>query len=151
VYVVIEAPNDYSAACFRQYGMNTDSSGRYSAMYKPFHLIGLELNMSILGAALAGRPTGSCRGFVADTVATAKQDLDEGTVLDGEGGYTVYGSLVSAADSLEKAALPIGLAQDVKLLKPVKAGEIIGYDQVTLDMTDPVVSFRRDMENSNQA
>jgi predicted homoserine dehydrogenase-like protein len=47
VYVVIEAPNEYSAGCFRQYGMNTDSSGRYSAMYKPFHLIGLELNIVV--------------------------------------------------------------------------------------------------------
>ena len=58
VYVVIEAPNDYTAACFRQYGMNTDESGRYSAMYKPFHLIGLELNISILAAALLNKPTG---------------------------------------------------------------------------------------------
>ena len=54
VYVVLEAPNDYAAACFKQYGMNTDASGRYSAMYKPFHLIGLELNLSILSAALLG-------------------------------------------------------------------------------------------------
>ena len=43
VYVVVKAPTDYAAACFPQDGMNTDSSGQYSAMYKPFHLIGLEL------------------------------------------------------------------------------------------------------------
>ena len=59
VYVVLEAPNDYAAACFRQYGLTTDPSGRYAAMYKPFHLIGLELSISVLNAALRGEPTGS--------------------------------------------------------------------------------------------
>src|SRR5437899_9503197 len=52
VYVVLEAPNDYAADCFKQYGLKTDTSGRYAAMYKPYHLIGLELNISILSAAL---------------------------------------------------------------------------------------------------
>ena len=32
VYVVIEAPNDYAASCFKQYGLKTDESGRYAAM-----------------------------------------------------------------------------------------------------------------------
>ena len=41
VYVVVEAPNDYAASCFKQYGLKTDDSGRYAAMYKPYHLIGL--------------------------------------------------------------------------------------------------------------
>src|ERR1700732_3607394 len=50
VYVVLEAPNDYAADCFKQYGLKTDASGRYAAMYKPYHLIGLELNISILSA-----------------------------------------------------------------------------------------------------
>ena len=58
VYVVLEAPNDYAADCFRQYGLKTDASGRYAAMYKPYHLIGLELNISILSAALRNEPTG---------------------------------------------------------------------------------------------
>ena len=65
-YVVVKAPNDYAAACFQQYGMNTDSSGQYSAMYKPFHLIGLELNISFLSAALCGQPTGTTQQFTGD-------------------------------------------------------------------------------------
>ena len=91
VYVVLEAPNDYTAACFRQYGMNTDETGRYSAMYKPFHLIGLELNISILSAALLGKATGSTKTFTGDVVATAKRQLKAGEILDGEGGYTAWG------------------------------------------------------------
>ena len=146
VYVVIEAPNDYAAACFRQYGMNTDASGRYSAMYKPFHLIGLELNVSILSAALLGRPTGATRGFDGDVAATAKRDLAPGERLDGEGGYTVYGQLLPARAALDRATLPIGLAQGVVLRNPVKAGESIAWSDVRVDETADAVRARRAME-----
>ena len=101
VYVVLEAPNDYAADCFRQYGLKTDASGRYAAMYKPYHLIGLELNISVLSAALRGEPTGQPHGFRGDVAAVAKRDLRAGEMLDGEGGYTVWGKLVPAAASLE--------------------------------------------------
>ena len=146
VYVVIEAPNDYSAACFRQYGMNTDASGRYSAMYKPFHLIGLELNVSILSAALLGRSTGVARGFEGDAVATAKRDLAAGERLDGEGGYTVYGTLLPARASRARAALPIGLAHDAVLLRPVRAGGIVAWPDVRMDEATEAVRARRTME-----
>ena len=61
VYVLFEAPNDYTARCFKEYGVVTDATGRISAPYRPFHLIGLELNISILSAALRGEATGVLR------------------------------------------------------------------------------------------
>ena len=146
VYVVIEAPNDYAAACFRQYGMNTDASGRYSAMYKPFHLIGLELNVSILSAALLGTPTGATQGFAGDVAATAKRDLAAGERLDGEGGFTVYGKLLPAATSLAQGTLPIGLAHGVTLKNPVPAGHCVGWADVDIDATIEAVKARREME-----
>ncbi len=146
VYVVIEAPNDYSAGCFRQYGMNTDETGRYSAMYKPFHLIGLELNVSILSAALLNKATGSTQDFNADVVTTAKRDLKAGERLDGEGGFTVWGKLYSARDSLAMGALPIGLANDVTLKRDIKTNEVIAMQDVTLDETDDAVRMRRQMK-----
>ena len=146
VYVVIEAPNDYTASCFRQYGMNTDATGRYSAMYKPFHLIGLELNVSILSAGLLGRPTGATRNFAGDAVATAKRDLAAGETLDGEGGFTVYGKLLPARTSLERGALPIGLAHGVTLRRAVGAGEIVGWNDVECDPTLEAVVVRLEME-----
>ena len=119
VYVVIEALSDYAAACFAQYGMKTDASGRYAAMYKPYHLIGMELNVSILNAALRGEPTGATRDFRGDAVAHAKRDLKPGEMLDGEGGYTVWGKLVPASASVQSNMLPIGLAHGVKLTRAV--------------------------------
>jgi len=133
VYCVFEAPNDYSAACFRQYGMNTDDSGRYSAMFKPFHLIGLELNISILYAELHGQPTGAPVGFNADVVAVAKRDLKVDEILDGEGGYTVWGRIMPADASIAAQALPIGLACEAKLTAPIKRGQLITLKDIDTD------------------
>ena len=146
VYVVIEAPNPYAAACFRQYGMNTDATGRYSAMYKPFHLIGLELNVSILSAALLGKPTGSTLSFEGDVVATAKRDLSAGETLDGEGGFTVYGKLLPAKKSLALGGLPIGLAHGVRLAASVATGQPLTWSDVEIDATYDAVKIRREME-----
>src|SRR5216683_5056000 len=96
VYAVLKAPNDYARACFKEYGLKTDASGWYAAMYKPYHLIGLELGISVLSAALRGEPTGQPHGFRGDAVAVAKRSLRAGEMLDGEGGYTVWGKLVPA-------------------------------------------------------
>jgi predicted homoserine dehydrogenase-like protein len=149
VYCVFEAPNQYSADCFAQYGMNTDQSGRYLAMFKPFHLIGLELNISILSAALRGQPTGSPVTFNADVVAVAKRDLAAGEILDGEGGYTVWGKLMPAADSLAKNALPIGLASDVKLIRAVKQGEVVRVNDVEADQSQQSWVVRGEMVRSS--
>jgi predicted homoserine dehydrogenase-like protein len=146
VYVVVEAPNDYAAACFRQYGLKTDPSGRYAAMYKPYHLIGLELNVSILSAALRREPTGQPREFRGDAVAVAKRGLAAGEMLDGEGGYTVWGRLMPAASSLAAGALPIGLAHHVRMLRPVAAGAVLRWDDVE-PMAGDAVAIRRQMES----
>ncbi|MES2752720.1 MAG: Gfo/Idh/MocA family oxidoreductase [Pseudomonadota bacterium] len=147
VYVVLEAPNDYAADCFRQYGLKTDASGRYAAMYKPYHLIGLELNISVLSAALRNEPTGQPHGFRSDVVAVAKKNLRAGEMLDGEGGYTVWGKLMRAADSLKSGALPIGLAHRVKLTKDVAHGAVVHWSDVEIDTRDEAVAFRRTMES----
>jgi len=146
VYVVLEAPNDYAAACFRQYGLPVDASGRYAAMYKPFHLIGLELSVSVLSAALRGEPTGSSRFFRGDAVAVAKRDLAAGEVLDGEGGYTVWGRLMPAAKSVAAKALPIGLAHGVKMARAVKAGAVVTQDDIGVLPDTAALRLRRETE-----
>lgn len=145
VYVVVEAPNDYTAGCFDQYGMKPDSTGRFAALYRPYHLIGLELGISVLSAALRGEPTGSTAAFRGDAVAVAKRDLKAGDVLDGEGGYTVWGKLWPAAKSLAHRALPIGLAAGVPLTRSIKAGEIVRWSNVTIG-DNQAVSLRREAE-----
>jgi predicted homoserine dehydrogenase-like protein len=146
VYVVLEAPNDYAADCFRQYGLKTDASGRYAAMYKPYHLIGLELNISILSAALRNEPTGQPQGFRGDVAAVAKRALRAGEMLDGEGGYTVWGKLMPAQTSLAARALPIGLAHHLKLKRDVAHGAVVSWDDVEVDASNDTIKTRRAME-----
>jgi len=148
VYAVFEAPNDYAKACFSQYGLKTDKSGRYSAMYRPYHLIGLELGISVLSAALRNEPTGRTRGFVSDVVSVAKRDLKAGEVLDGEGGFTVWGKAQPAAKSLQFGALPIGLAHGVTVTRPIKEGEVVRWQDVLADAESQAVTTRRTMEKT---
>ena len=146
VYVTFAAGGDYVRRCFDEYGLVTDESGEYAAMYKPFHLIGLELGISVASAALRREPTGVADDFRADTVAIAKRDLAAGETLDGEGGYTVYGRLAPAAESLRVAALPIGLAHGVKCLRPKRAGEVLSWNDVAAPEASEAVQVRREME-----
>jgi Predicted homoserine dehydrogenase len=146
VYVTFAADSDYVRRCFKEYGLVTDPGGNYSSLYKPYHLIGLELGISVASAGLRGEPTGAAQSWQADVVATAKRDLPPGTVLDGEGGYTVYGRLMPAADSLAAGCLPLGLAHKVKLKRRIAAGETIGWADVDYDADLPAVRLRREME-----
>ncbi len=148
VYVVIEAPTPYAAACFAQYGLRTDDSGRYAAMYKPYHLLGLELNVSVLSAALRGEATGAPTGWRADVVAVAKRDLRPGEVLDGEGGYTVHGRLMPAGDSLVLGGLPLGLAHGVELVSDVAAGQPVRWVDVALKEERAAHRLRRELEEA---
>ena len=146
VYTVFEAPSDYTVTSFTEYGIRTDSSGRYAAMYKPFHLIGLELGISVASAALRGEATGTPEGFRGDAVATAKRHLKAGELLDGEGGFTVFGTLMPAAASLAMDALPIGLANGVTIKRDIACDEIIRWFDVDIDLTEQAVKIRKEME-----
>jgi predicted homoserine dehydrogenase-like protein len=148
VYVVFAGGSDYVERCFREYGLVTDPSGRYSALYKPYHLIGLELGISVASVGLRREPTGVPLAFHADVVATAKRDLKAGELLDGEGGFTVFGRLLPAAESLRLGGLPLGLAHRVKLKQPVAAGQAVRWADVELDETQQAVRIRREMERT---
>ena len=147
-YVVIEAAGDYARQCFREYHMLQDRSGRYASLYRPTHMIGMELGVSIASAAIRGEPTGCPTGFHADVAATAKRQLKAGETLDGEGGHCVWGRQMSAADSLALGALPLGLAADVTMRHDVDAGAILTYDDVLIDASDSAVTARRQMESA---
>ena len=146
VYVTFRAATDYVARCFSEYGLVTDDSGYYAALYRPFHLIGLELGVSVASAALRGEATGAPTNFRADVVATAKRDLRAGEELDGEGGYAVYGRLMPAEDSMVSGALPLGLAHGVSLRNAVGKGQVVKWSDVSIDEGGETVRLRREME-----
>jgi len=145
-YVVFEGESEYARRCFSEYHLLPDQSGRYAALYRPIHMIGLELGISVASAALRGEPTGAPVAFHSDVVATAKRALRKGEVLDGEGGFCVWGKQTPAARSLEHGLLPLGLAQKVKLERDVAEGEMLKWTDVDYDPNDGAVKVRREME-----
>ena len=145
-YVVFEGESEYARLCFNEYAMLPDTSGRYAALYRPIHMIGLELGVSVASAALRREPTGTPTGFRSDVVATAKRALKQGEMLDGEGGFCVWGKQVPAQRSLELGLLPLGLASEVELTRDVAEGETLRWSDVAYDDNDPAVKIRREME-----
>jgi predicted homoserine dehydrogenase-like protein len=145
-YVVVEGASDYARRCFREYHLLPDQSGTYAALYRPIHMIGLELGISIASVALRGEPTGAPIIFQSDVVATAKRGLKAGEILDGEGGFCVWGKQTPAVTSLEEGYLPLGLASEVRLLNDIAVGERLRWRDVALDPNDPAVRLRRAME-----
>jgi len=146
VFVVFEGETDYIRRCFSEYGVKTDPSNRYACMYKRWHLIGLEVGISVASVGLRGESTGCATGWRADAVAVAKKNLVAGELLDGEGGYTVVGRLMPAAASLAQGCLPLGLAHHWKLLRPVPAGQPIKWSDVAADANSTAVRIRKEME-----
>jgi predicted homoserine dehydrogenase-like protein len=147
VWVVFEGDTDYIRRCFTEYGVRTDPSGRYACLYKRWHLIGLEVGISVASVGVRNEPTGCPTGFRADAVASAKRALKPGEVLDGEGGYTVVGKLMPGPDSLRIGALPLGLAHGVKLRSAVAAGQPVRWTDVEVDASNVAVKLRREMES----
>ena len=146
VWVTVEGETDYIRHCFEEYNAHTDPTGRYFTLYKRWHLIGLEVGMSVASVALRGEPTGVPQGWNADVVATAKRDLRPGYLLDGEGGYTVWGKLLPAATSRSLRGLPLGLAHSARVVRPVAKGQALSWDDVEMDTTTHAYRVRREME-----
>ena len=146
VWVTVEGETEYIRNCFEEYNAHTDPSGRYFTLYKRWHLIGLEVGMSVASVALRGEATGVAQCWNADVVATAKRDLRVGELLDGEGGYTVWGKLLPAGTSMAMGGLPLGLAHGVKVTRPVQKGRSLSWADVAMDTATDAYMVRREME-----
>ncbi|MBY0338488.1 MAG: flagellar biosynthesis protein FlgA [Acetobacteraceae bacterium] len=150
VYAVFEGETDYIRRCFSEYGVKTDGTGRYAALWRPYHLIGLELGVSVASVALRREPTGCAAAWRGDVAATAKRDLAPGEVLDGEGGAMVWGKCIPASRAVAQDTLPIGLAHGVRLTRAVRRGEVLRKSDVVLDETLAAVRLRREMEAAHR-
>jgi predicted homoserine dehydrogenase-like protein len=137
VYVTIAAADRYVAGAFAAYGMATAPDGRVAALWRPSHLVGLELGTSVARAALTGEPTGVARAPIAEVACRAKRDLRAGETVDGEGGEHVYG-ILRAANS-HSQTLPIGLARGARLTRDVARGDEVGRADVEIAASGPAM------------
>ncbi len=146
VWVCFEGDTDYIRRCFQEYQVVTDPDGRYMCNFKRWHLIGLELGISVASVGIRGEPTGVASEFKADVAATAKRDLAVGDMLDGEGGYTVFGRLSPARTSVERGFVPLGLAHKLKVVRPVAKDQPVRWEDVEADAALNAYRLRREME-----
>ena len=142
VYIVLKAKNEYVKNCFKDYGMVTDSSGNYSAIWRPYHYIGLELAQSIYSIALDNRATGFTKNYNAEVASIAKKNLKKGEKLDGEGGFCARGRLITSEKSKNEKILPLGLTDNAILKKDISKDEIIKLEDVELNLPKEVVEAR---------
>jgi len=146
VFVVFKSDSRYTEQCFREYGVPVDDSGKYAALWRPIHLIGSELGFSVATALLDKKSTGATKAFSGDAVSIAKRNLKAGEILDGEGGTTVWGKLLSASQSISMNALPIGLAHNVKLLNDISEGQVVSQNDVSGIPESNAYLLRKEME-----
>ena len=104
--------------------------------------------MSVASVVLREEATGVATGWKADVAATAKRTLKAGEMLDGEGGYTVWGKLLPASTSLEQRALPLGLAHQFKAIRDVPEGDTVTWDDVEMDTNLKAYSIRKEFEKA---
>ena len=142
VYIVLKAKNEYVKNCFKDYGMVTDATGNYSAIWRPYHYIGLELAQSIYSIALDNRATGFTKNYNAEVASLAKKDLKKGQKLDGEGGFCARGKLITSEKSKKEMILPLGLSDNAILKRDIKKNEVIKIDDVELNLPKEVIKAR---------
>jgi predicted homoserine dehydrogenase-like protein len=147
VYVTFTSESAYARRCFGEYGITTDPSGRYAALWRPYHLIGLEIGVSVASVALRGEPTGApFAGHRAEVVCATRVPLARGATIDGEGGYAVYGMCVPAELARERRLIPMGLAHGLRMLRDVPADHPIGEDDVAFEESSFLWKLRREQD-----
>lgn len=148
VWVCFEGDTEYLRNCFEEYKVVTDDSGRYMCNYKRWHLIGLELGISVASVGIRKEPTGAAHEFRADVAAVSKRELKKGEILDGEGGYTVAGGLRPASISVAEGYVPLGLAHNVTLIRDIPEGQPVKWSDVQADTNTDAYRLRREVEAS---
>ncbi len=148
VYVVITSSRPYIRRCFAEYGLPVDRTGKYAAFYRPYHLVGMELPVSIARAVLDREATGAPLPVPrAAVVSAAKRPLAPGDVLDGEGGSTVYGLIEDAAPAWRERLLPVGLSHGARVRQPVPEDGLVRLSDVSLDTGTPLYQLWEEQQH----
>ena len=145
VFIVITTDSKYLRSCIKEYGVPTDSTGKYAVMWRPYHFVGMETPISIAKAHLYKEATGSPQNQTCEVVAKAKNNLFVKEVLEGEGGNNTYGVIVEQKYAADNNLLPIGLCDKAKLIKSVNDDDFIRMDEVELDSSSFAANLRSSM------
>ena len=144
VFVTVKAPDKRIAADLNYLKVG---SGEYFTFFRHYHLWFLEASISIAQAYVNRQVWLEPLDMpIADVMTIAKKDLKAGDVLERFGGYTNYGVMELADVAKELNALPAGLSPGARMVRGVKKGEVVTWDDVSLDEGKTVVKLRREQD-----
>ena len=134
LYAVIEGMTPFPIESLGSYGeiigMIIGKKSKQAMIYRPQHFVGHEVPISIARMLLYGESTGAPIDHLSEVVAAAKKNLKSGTILDGEGGYTVYGIIEKADMARAERLLPVGLTEGAEVVHEIPEDGMITYDNV---------------------
>ncbi|MBV1704570.1 MAG: homoserine dehydrogenase [Hyphomicrobiales bacterium] len=120
------------------------------ALLRPYHLTSLEVPLSAIRAARgAGADLKPLSRPVAECGAVAKRALAPGAVLGKIGEYDYRGHALRHDDARAAGALPIGLAERARVLKPVAPGEALTYANCAPDEGLVITKMRRRQDQAD--
>lgn len=124
--------------------------GPYFTLTRPFHLTSLEVPLSAARAVMHNEPDMvPIDRPVADAVAVAKRDLVPGEILGRIGQADYRGFAVTWQDGRKGRYVPIGLAEKAVVSKPVKAGDIITYENCVPDEDLVITQIRYQLDQAD--
>lgn len=124
--------------------------GPYFTIFRPYHLTSLEVPLSAARAVVYKRADMEPLDHpVAEAVAVAKSDLGVGQSLGMIGGNDYRGFAMTWEDARARGALPLGLAERAKVVKPLKTGDFLTYENCVPDDSMVITQIRRRLDQSD--
>ena len=122
--------------------------GPYYLLYRPFHLASMEVPISVAKAYFYNETTISpMNGPVSEVATVAKKDLKPGDILDGIGGYMVYGLIEQYFIAKNENLVPLGLCENATVKRAVKKDSLLTYDDVELKADSVIYKLRKLQES----
>lgn len=119
-------------------------------IFRPYHLTSLEVPLSAVRAVVKGAPDlVPADRPVAECVTLAKRDLNPGDTLGKIGEYDYRGFAMTWEDARDEGALPLGLAEQARVIKPIKAGEKLTYANCEPDDSLVITQIRRRLDQAD--
>jgi len=141
VFALVRTDNEAIISSFNYY---KQGDGPNYMLYIPYHMPGIEMIYGIIELMLLKKACIKPKGKpVSDAIASAKRDLEPGMVLEQIGGFDYFGQIEKAEIALKIKALPLGLAPDALVVKPVKKGEVITLDDVIIKKHEVCLRLRQ--------
>ncbi|RWP32543.1 homoserine dehydrogenase [Mesorhizobium sp.] len=124
--------------------------GPYFTIFRPYHLTSLEVPLSAARAVVYKRADMEPLDHpVAEAVAVAKSELGPGQSLGMIGENDYRGFAMTWEDARARGALPLGLAERAKVVKPVKTGDFLTYENCVPDDSMVITQIRRRLDQSD--